>query len=95
MLVVAEPLPADAMRVAAEAAAYHGAALIVLRTPDAGDDGSALLPDDATVLEAPEESGGAFDELVGRYAALLDAGEAPAAAWSRAAAATGWEHAVE
>lgn len=93
VLVVAEPLAADALRVASDAATYHSAALVVLA--ETGMVPSAELPESATVLEVPEEDSGAFPELVGRYAALLDSGRAPADAWRDALDETGWEQAAE
>ena len=47
--------------------------------------------DDATVLAYPAHDDGAFSALVGRYAALLDAGRGAAEAWQDALDATGWE----
>jgi hypothetical protein len=98
VLVVAEPLPADAMRVVVDAAAYHRAALVVL-TPatqesdgDTGGDPDAVaLPEDATVLETPEEDDGAFAQLVAHYAVRLADGRRPADAWRDAIEETGWE----
>lgn len=53
VLVIAESLPAEAQSVAAESAAYHGAAVIAIVTLVSGvADG---LPDNATLLEAPSE----------------------------------------
>lgn len=89
VLVVAEPLPAEALRVASDAAGYHGAALVVLI--NAGTVPSADLPESATLLEIPDEDSGAFPELVGRYAALLDSGRSPADAWRDAIDEGGWE----
>ena len=93
VLVAAEALPADVLRIVSDAAAYHRAALIVLaargQPPDHG------LPESATVLEVPTHDGGAFAQLVGRYAALLDAGRQPADAWSDAVSEGGWEPAGE
>ena len=91
VLVVAEPLPADVVRVAAEAAAYHGAALVV-GAADAAD--STDLPDDATVLQMPDGDEGAFATLVGIYAAKLDSGVPVADAWREAVEASGWEKAA-
>ena len=88
VLVVAEPLPEDAFRVVIDAAAYHGAQLIVIG--EARD-----LPDAATVLEAPQDGGGAFAEVVARYAVALDDGRAAADAWRDAVDQTGWEQATE
>jgi hypothetical protein len=93
VLVVADTLDRDAMRVAADAAAYHRAALIVL-TPEGGEPPS-VMTDEATLLEVPSEDGGAFAELVGRYAAALDTGRAPADAWQDSIDETGWEPAQE
>ena len=94
VLVVADALDAEAMRVAADAATYHRAALIVL-TPEGGEPPRLLADVDATLLEVPAEDGGAFAELVGRYAAALDGGRAPADAWRDAIDETGWEPADE
>ncbi len=49
------------------------------------------MPEEATLLEMPAEDGGAFAELVGRYAALLDTGRGAADAWHDALDETGWE----
>jgi len=92
VLVVGEPLDADALRVASDAASYHGAALVVLTA--AGAAPSTELAEGATVLELPEEDSGAFPELVGRYAALLDSGRSPADAWRDALDEGGWEQAT-
>ena len=59
-------------------ATYHGAALIVVT---AAGRRRAPQPEEATVLELPDADGGAFAELVGRYAALLDSGRGAAEAW--------------
>jgi sugar/nucleoside kinase (ribokinase family) len=91
VLVAAEALAADALAAAAGAAAYHGAALICVTSPGGSQDG---LPEDATVLEEPsdEEAGGAFAELIGRYAAALAGGTSAAEAWKSAVEKSGWEH---
>ena len=88
VLIVAEPLSEDALRVVVDAAAYHGAELIVVG--EARD-----VPETATVLESPAEGGTAFTELVGRYAVALDDGHAAADAWRDAVDQTGWEQATE
>lgn len=93
VLVVAEALPGDAMRVAADAAAYHDAALVVLT--ESGEAPPTDMPDDATLLEMPAEDSGAFPELVGRYAALLDSGRAASDAWRDAIDEGGWEQSEE
>lgn len=89
VIVVAEPLAEDALRAALDGARYYDAHVIVLPLPGAAP--PAALPETATVLEQPEEDAGAFTGLVGRYAALLDDGRAPADAWRDALADTGWE----
>ncbi|MDL2335273.1 MAG: hypothetical protein QFC55_04505 [Chloroflexota bacterium] len=91
VLVAAEPLSDDALSATAEAAAYHGAALICVAP--AGAAPQAQLPDSATVLELPadDDAGGAFADLVGRYAAALAGGADPAEAWKSAVEKSGWE----
>jgi hypothetical protein len=102
VLVVAEPLPADAMRVVVDAASYHRAALVVLTQAAqegdgnsggglGGDPDAVALPEDATVLETPEEDDGAFAQLVAHYAVRLADGRRPADAWRDAIEETGWE----
>jgi hypothetical protein len=93
VLVVAEPVDPSALRAAGDAAAYQGAALIVVVAPEAAAPGD--VPADATVLEMPAEDDGAFAQLVGRYAAALDSGVAAAAAWQAAVSAVGWESVSE
>lgn len=92
VLVVADPLGADGLAVAAEAAAYAEAALIVL-VPD-----GTSIPDlhrEATVLGIPDaDPDGVFARTVGAFAAALDAGVAPAEALRAATAAAGWEPAT-
>lgn len=92
VVVAAEPLESRALAVVIEAASYHGAGLVVL-WPAGAQSESPALPENATVLEMPEDDGGAFTTLVGRYAALLEAGRAPSEAWHDAVAETGWESA--
>lgn len=88
VLVVADGVPADCVPVAAEAAAFAGAHLVVLA---ADDRAAAAAPADATVLAAPPDDGGdAFTGFVARYAAAVDGGADPAAAFARATG-EGWE----
>jgi hypothetical protein len=89
VLVIAQPVPEDAERVALEAASFQGAAVIAIVPPGAAV--SERLSGAGTVLEAPAEGERAFAELVGRYAAALDAGEEPQVAFASARRATGWE----
>ncbi|CAN5778933.1 hypothetical protein BH24CHL5_BH24CHL5_10630 [soil metagenome] len=93
VLVLAEPMPPPALAVALDAAAYHGAALIVVTAPTGAAAEQPSLPDEATVLEMPDHDEGAFAELVGRYAALLESGRSAPEAWHDALADSGWEHA--
>jgi hypothetical protein len=92
VLVAAEPLSRESTAAAADAATYHGAALIALI--DAGA-APGSLPENATVLELPDEETGAFAELVGRYAAALASGTDAAVAWKSAVSESGWEQAAE
>lgn len=92
VLVAAEALPADVLGIVTAAAAYHGAALVVLAAPGQPPEGD--LPEAATVLEVPDDDGRAFAELVGRYAAFLDSGRLPADAWADAVSEGGWEQAA-
>jgi hypothetical protein len=87
VIVVAEALGADALAVAADAARWSGSALVVVgRARDL-----AGLPDDATAFEPPGDGDpdGAFAALVGAYAAGLDRGDDPRAAFEAATAAVG------
>jgi hypothetical protein len=77
-----------------EAGRFAGTRLVVLLAPGARPGGAvpAGLPPDATVLAAPDDAvePGAFESLVGAYAAALDRGIPPEAAFA-AAAGSGWE----
>jgi hypothetical protein len=96
VLVIAESLAGPALAAAVDGAQYHRAELIVAAPMGTSGDAAATLPDHATVLTQPEgdEAVGAFTELVGRYAALLDSGRGAADAWRDALNATGWEQAA-
>ena len=88
VLVVADDAPGAVIPACVDAAEFAGARLVVaVRSAGAVPDG---LPDDATVLVAPDEDGEAFPRLLGRYAAALDAGSEPEAAFA-AVAGDGWE----
>jgi hypothetical protein len=89
VLVVTDDVLDAALSVAADAAAFAGAQLVVL-VGEASDPPEAIPPA-ATVLAAPDaDPGGAFARLIGTYAASLDAGRAPDAAFA-AALGDGWE----
>jgi hypothetical protein len=89
VLVAVEPLGEAGAVVVAEAAAFAGATLVVVAQPGVVVDPAYAA---ATLLEAPvDDRDGAFAELVGRYAAALDRGIAPADAFRAATSAGGWE----
>jgi hypothetical protein len=92
VLVVADDAPSSIGPVATEAATFAGAHLVLLVPPTVAP---ADLPEGGpavTVLAAPaEHDEGAFARLVGGYAAALDAGSNPSAAFSSAISDVGWE----
>ncbi len=93
VLVVTDDVPADALPVAVEAAAFAGAHLVVLVA--SGEIPPGDLPASATVLAAPDGTDdGEFGALVGAYAAALDQGADPADAFRSATGDAGWEAAV-
>ena len=97
VLVVAEPFAAEILAVATEAAAYTGAELVVVAAP--GGHAATAVGAGATVagtvLEAPSDSADdpddRFADLVGRYAAALDAGTPAGEAFRGAVMSSGWE----
>jgi hypothetical protein len=90
VLVLTDGLAADALPVAIEAAAYASAHLVVVVPADVPL--PDLIPDEATVLSAPPgDPGGTFAEIVGAYAAALDAGQTPAEAFGTAMGDADWE----
>jgi len=89
VLVVTGVLPADVVTVAAEAASYSGASVIVLL--GGTDRGSVGAWPSATVIEAPDDAEGPFAAAVARYAVALETGADPAEALRGAVAAAGWE----
>jgi len=92
VLVLAEPLAPAATAVALDAAAYHDAAVVAISGSDGAID--PALAAAATVLSPPADAESPFAELVGRYAADLDAGADPGPAFAAAARAAGWEAAT-
>ncbi len=88
VVVLAEPLPEAAVEAVVEGAAFAGARLVVLLPPGATP---PPLPPEATLLEAPAVDDGSFGRVVGAFAARLDAGTEPAAAFAEAVKASGWE----
>ena len=89
VLVLADPAGPEIVGVAAEAADYGGARLVVVIRPGAAaPDG---LPPDAIVFEAPDtDPDGVFASFVGSFAAALDDGDEPAAAFRSSIEADGW-----
>jgi hypothetical protein len=89
VIVVTDDVAAEIIPIAAEAAEFATAHLVVLV-----GEGSAPpegLPADALVIQAPaDDPDGAFATLVGVYAAALASGETPADAFT-AARGTAWE----
>lgn len=89
VLVVTDDAPVDVLPACVDGAAFSGAHLVVL--VPAGRPAPGSLAPEATVLAAPDVADdGAFASLVGAYAAALDLGEAPVAAFRRATSVTGW-----
>jgi sugar/nucleoside kinase (ribokinase family) len=95
VLVVTDDVPPDALAAAVDESRFAGMRLVVILGPGTrpGESVPAGLPPDATVLVAPADADaepGAFEALVGAYAAALDRGVPPEAAFA-AAAGAGWE----
>jgi sugar/nucleoside kinase (ribokinase family) len=86
-IVVADRLHADALGVVLDAAAWAGAALVIVGEPAVGAD----LPEGVTVFAAPDDGDpdGAFAAMVGTYAAGIDRGDDPKAAFATATATVG------
>ena len=93
VIVVAEAAGADVARVVSEAAGRNAARLVMV--VGAGSELSGDLPADAIVFEAPEDDpDGVFAALVGTFAAALDNGTAPGAAFRSSIETEGWTAAV-
>ncbi len=89
VLVVTDDVPGAAVPVAIEAAGFTGAHLILLTPADAAPPEATGA---VTVLVVPAAGDdGAFASLVGVYAAGLDGGADPAAAFAAAVGRAGWE----
>ncbi len=88
VVVVADGRDAGLLKVAVEAAAWTGAALIVV--VPAGSPEPPDPPPGATILVAPAaDPDGAFAAVVGRFAAALDRGEAAGPAFRASMGASG------
>jgi sugar/nucleoside kinase (ribokinase family) len=85
---------ADPATVAVVADAARWAAVRMILVVDPGKDIPMGLPDDVVVFEAPAaDPDGAFATVVGTFAASLDAGTEPAAAFRDSIASDGWTEA--
>jgi hypothetical protein len=90
VVVLADPSAPGLVAVAAEGAAFAGAALVVVAP--SGWAGGDTLPPDATVLVAPDHpADGSFSGLVAEYAVALDGGHSPSDAWAAATSRLGAE----
>jgi len=89
VIVLAEPALPEVVRIAAEAARWGEARLVLV--VGTGEPVPAGLPPDAVVFEAPEaDPDGAFASLVGGFAAALDGGTDPGDAFRSSIVADGW-----
>ena len=89
VLVLADRADPETARVAAAAASRADARLIVV--VPAGETEPAGLPPDAIVFEAPDsDPDGVFAAMVGSFAAALDDGDEPAAAFRASVESGGW-----
>jgi hypothetical protein len=93
VVVLAEPAGHDIVQVVADAARWNSAQLLMVVAAEAALPGR--LPADAIVFEAPaDDRDGDFATLVGRFAAALDDGADPAAAFRSSVAEAGWTEAA-
>jgi hypothetical protein len=88
VVVLTEALPPRALTALVEGAGFSSAALVAVVPAGAA---VPSLPTEATLLEAPTSDDGSFARLVGEYAAELDGGVEPSAAFAAAISASGWE----
>lgn len=94
VVVVADDVPEAVLPAAVAGASFAEASLVVVIP--AGGRVPAVVPPGATVLEAPPTpDAGELASLVGRYAAALDRGMAPAEAFRSAAGTGGWSEAPD
>lgn len=89
VLVLGEPADQEIVRVVAAAAGWAGARMIVV--VPAGAPVPDELPPEAIVFEAPDDDpDGVFAAMVGSFAAALDDGDDPGAAFHASVEAAGW-----
>ncbi len=94
VLVLAESSQPEIVKVVADAARWGEAMLLLVVGP--GTTVPDDLPTDAIVFEAPEtDPDGVCAEFVGSFAAALDDGTEPGAAFKAAIASDGWTEATE
>ncbi len=92
VVVLAEPADPETIAVVAHAASWGGSRMILV--VGAGQALPTGLPDDVVVFEAPTaDPDGAFADLVGAFAASLDEGIEPGAAFRSSIASDGWTEA--
>jgi sugar/nucleoside kinase (ribokinase family) len=92
VVVLAEGAEPETISVVAHAASWGGARMILV--VGAGQALPTGLPDDVVVFEAPAtDPDGAFADLVGAFAASLDEGTEPGAAFRSSIASDGWTEA--
>ncbi len=92
VVVLAEPADPDTIAVVAAASRWGEARMILVVA--AGRSVPDGLPGDVNVLESPPtDPDGAFADLVGAFAAALDEGTEPGAAFRRSIASDGWTEA--
>jgi hypothetical protein len=92
VVVLAEPADPETIAVVADATRW-GEARMILVVP-AGETAPDGLPADVVVFESPAtDPDGAFADLVGAFAAALDGGTEPGAAFRSSIASDGWTEA--
>lgn len=94
VVVLAEPAEPDTVAIVAEATRWASAAMILVLPRGAAV--PEALPADVVVFEAPEtDPDGVFADLVGAFAAALDDGAEPEAAFRASIASDGWTDAAD
>jgi sugar/nucleoside kinase (ribokinase family) len=94
VVVLAGSLDEATMATAIDAAGF-AAAHVIRVDGTAADDGAASSDITVTQLAPPADDEPAFAELVGRYAAGLDAGRTPGDAFAAATGSSHWERAAD
>jgi hypothetical protein len=94
VVVLAEPADRATVAIVADAASWGGARMILVVA--AGSSAPDDLPADVVVFEAPDaDPDGVFAALVGSFAAAMDDGIEPAAAFQASIATDGWTGAAD